>query len=217
MDRELKKVLDYTPPLALGVSRSESRRQMVLTKPDLNIWDVTTELLEKFNTLKTLVNDLKLEEKESFISKGWLEKQNLDLFSTGMSIIGQFYAYKDKRYLGFEFHYYNLGHVEVNLNGQFLFRLRTCGEFNSLLNILSKQNTNEEVRPSNNIYISDRADGVRGHYALGRTLDGVTHQFWCEKLGWSSAGTCYKDLDSVVAVFVKLLQSGDDINEKGKA
>lgn len=41
----------------------------------------------------------------------------------------------------------------------------------------------------------DRADGVRGHYCIGRSVDMLSHpsifEFWNDAHGWCSAGTVY--------------------------
>ena len=48
------------------------------------------------------------------------------------------------------------------------------------------------VKPTHNLRLCDHADGVRGHYCIGKTLDGVYYAYWAEhQKRWATAGTVY--------------------------
>ena len=48
------------------------------------------------------------------------------------------------------------------------------------------------VKPTHNLRLCDHADGVRGHFCIGKTLDGVYYAYWNEhQKRWATAGTVY--------------------------
>lgn len=55
--------------------------------------------------------------------------------------------------------------------------------------------------------VHDRADGVKGHYCVGRCVDGMYTQFWSTKLGdWCSTADRVLSLDEAEAIVAKQSQ-----------
>lgn len=95
----------------------------------------------------------------------------------------------------------NPDHVtEIQLTGDGRIFLREFCDLHLQAPFRSQRKVTEEVRPR----LLDRADGVKGHFCIGRSPDGRYYEFWHEQTGWCSAGTVFVGEEAAEAKLAEL-------------